>query len=82
MKKLLYFTAQYCGPCKTLAPIMNSLVQEGYNVQKLDVGVQTDLTAKYGVRSVPTVILVNEIGTEITRLVGLQPKESYINLLK
>ena len=82
MKKLLYFTATWCGPCKTLAPIILSLQQEGYNIQKLDVAAQTDLTAKYGVRSVPTVILVNEAGTEITRLVGLQPKESYINLLK
>ena len=37
MKKILYFSAKWCGPCKQLGPVMDSLSAEGLPIQKIDV---------------------------------------------
>ena len=77
MKKILYFTAAWCAPCKALSPIMDSL-QGQINFDKIDVDTNTDLSAQYGVRGVPSLVLV-ENGNEIGRLVGAQTKETILN---
>jgi thioredoxin 1 len=69
MKQILYFTASWCGPCRMLGPIMES-VKGQVNYSKLDVDVEQDLAVKYKVRSVPTLVLV-ENGVEKNRLVGV-----------
>lgn len=69
MKQILYFTASWCGPCRILGPIMES-VKGQVNYSKLDVDVEQDLAIKYKVRSVPTLVLV-ENGVEKNRLVGV-----------
>lgn len=78
MKQLLYFTASWCGPCRQLGPIMNEVANE-VPVRKVDVDNEPDVAQQYGVRSVPTIVLV-ENGNEKERLVGVQPKNSYIQL--
>ena len=77
MRKILYFTAAWCAPCKALSPIMDSL-QGQINFDKIDVDTNTDLSAQYGVRGVPSLVLV-ENGNEIGRLVGAQTKETILN---
>ena len=77
MRKILYFTAAWCGPCKALGPVMDSL-QGQINFDKIDVDSNTDLSAQYGVRGVPSLVLL-ENGEEIGRLVGVQSKESILN---
>ena len=77
MKKILYFTASWCAPCKTLSPIMDSL-QGQINFDKIDVDSNTDLSTQYGVRGVPSLVLV-ENGKEVNRLTGIQSKESILN---
>ena len=63
MKKILYFSAAWCGPCRMLAPRMEKLSGEGkINYQKIDVDSDTELSIKYGVRNIPTLILVDENG--------------------
>jgi thioredoxin 1 len=69
MKQILYFTASWCGPCRILGPIMES-VKGQVNYSKLDVDAEQDLAIKYQVRSVPTLVLV-ENGVEKNRLVGV-----------
>ena len=69
MKQILYFTASWCQPCRQLGPIMES-VKGQVNYSKLDVDVEQDLAVKYKVRSVPTLVLV-ENGVEKNRLVGV-----------
>lgn len=69
MKQILYFTASWCGPCRMLGPIMES-VKGQVNYSKLDVDAEQDLAIKYKVRSVPTLVLV-ENGVEKNRLVGV-----------
>lgn len=77
MKKILYFSAPWCGPCKTLGPIIESLSGQ-INVQKINVDDNQDLSIQYGVRNVPTLILI-ENGEAKGKLVGIQSKESILN---
>ena len=77
MRKILYFTAAWCAPCKALSPIMDSL-QGQINFDKIDVDSNTDLSTQYGVRGVPSLVLV-ENGKEVNRLTGIQSKESILN---
>lgn len=79
MKKILYFTASWCGPCKTLGPIMESLSGQ-INYQKIDVDSNQDMSIKYKVRNVPILILVDEKGEALNRLVGVSTKEQILKL--
>jgi thioredoxin 1 len=77
MKKILYFSASWCQPCKTLGPIMES-VSDQVNYQKIDVDNNQDLSIEYRVRNIPTLILI-ENGEAKGKLVGIQSKESILN---
>ena len=68
MKRILRFTASWCGPCKSLA--MN-LETSGLDlpVEVIDIDVHGDVAQEYGVRSVPTLVMLDE-NTEIKRLIG------------
>ena len=76
MKKILYFSAAWCGPCKMLGPIMESLADQ-INYEKIDVDNNQDLSIQYGVRNIPTLVLV-ENGEAIGRLTGLQQKDAIL----
>ena len=76
MKKILYFSAAWCGPCKMLGPIMESLSGQ-INYEKIDVDQNQDLPIKYGIRNVPTLVLV-ENEEAVGRLVGVQSKEAIL----
>ena len=76
MKKILYFSASWCSPCRTLGPIMESLSGQ-INYEKIDVDNNQDLSIKYGVRNIPTLVLV-ENGEAVRKLTGLQQKEAIL----
>ena len=77
MKKILYFSASWCGPCKTLGPIIESLGNK-INYEKIDVDTDTKLASEFGVRNIPTLVLVKD-GIEQNRLVGLQTEKQILN---
>jgi thioredoxin len=77
MKQLFYFSAEWCQPCKTLAPIMEEVAAQ-IPVQKINVDYEADVITKYGVRNIPTVILV-ENGQEVRRFTGAR---SYNDVIK
>lgn len=79
-KVLVDFYAEWCGPCKKQAPIMDELAEEGQNVFKLDVDKHNDLASKYGVLSIPTLIIF-ENGEEVNRLMGFQEKNTLLSEL-
>ena len=68
MKQILYFSAGWCGPCRQLSPLMESL-KDQINYQKVDVDKQQDLSMKYNIRNIPTLILL-ENGEVKDRTVG------------
>ena len=70
MKKFIYFSAPWCGPCRMFGPIMDRVSQSGIPVEKINVDSAPQVAAAYNVRSVPTTILVDSQGEEISRFVG------------
>jgi thioredoxin 1 len=81
MKHVFYFTADWCGPCKKVRPIVQELIQEGHSFQIIDVDIEKELVEKFEISSVPTFILFkNE--KSVNRISGAQTKnqlESFIN---
>jgi thioredoxin 1 len=72
MKKILYFSAAWCGPCKQFGPVMEQ-VGQSVRVEKVDVDKLPDLAQAYNVRSVPTVVILKD-GQEVNRFVGVKPQ--------
>jgi thioredoxin 1 len=70
------FWAEWCGPCRAIAPVLEDVAEasEG-RVTLLTVNVDENpgLAARYGVRSIPTILFVED-GTVVDRVVGAQPK--------
>jgi thioredoxin 1 len=80
MKTMKYFSATWCGPCKSFKPVMNEIAGEGHSVQFIDIDQSQDLAAKYNVRSVPTTI-IEENGIEVDRFIGSIPKQMVLGKL-
>lgn len=76
-KEVLYFSAGWCQPCKQLGPTMEALKTQ-INYRKIDVDNGSALATKYGVRNIPTLILL-ENGEVKNKMVGNQPKEQILN---
>jgi thioredoxin 1 len=77
---LVDFWAVWCGPCKMIAPILEEIAQEyegQVQVTKLDVDHNNDSAFKYGVMSIPTLILFKD-GQPAERIVGYMPKEKLL----
>ncbi len=73
-KVLIDFSAEWCGPCKMMLPILESLAKEmegKISVYKVDVDAAQKVTSKFDITSVPTLILF-ENGQEKKRIVGLK----------
>jgi len=79
MKQLYYFSADWCMPCKALGPTMNR-VSEQIQVHKINIDYEANITQKYGVRNIPTVILV-ENGQEVRRFTGVKSFNQIIDFL-
>jgi thioredoxin 1 len=74
------FYADWCGPCKMLAPVMDDISKE-HKVFKVNVDDEQDLAMNYGIMSIPCVIAFKD-GKEINRSVGLVDKDTILNLIK
>jgi thioredoxin 1 len=80
---LVDFTATWCGPCKALAPIVDKVADEfqgKVKVGKVDIDDAPGIATKYGIRSVPTV-LVFKNGEKTAQNVGLTTRDKLVGLL-
>ena len=79
---LVDFWATWCGPCRMVAPIISEIAEEYYGrvkVGKVDVDDQSALAVKYGIQSIPTVIVFKG-GKIADTVIGYRPKDAYTKL--
>jgi thioredoxin 1 len=83
MKSILYFTADWCQPCKKVKPIVEDLNRESFPgiFQIIDVDIENEMAKTFEIRSIPTFILLTD-GKEINRITGLQTKKSLLEFIK
>lgn len=69
--RLIKFHADWCAPCKAIAPQVNKLVEEkGWHYESYDVDEEGEVAVNYRVRSIPTLILEDSNGVELARTIG------------
>jgi thioredoxin 1 len=79
MKQVLYFSAEWCGPCKMIKPMMQQL-QSQMSITFIDADASPDTCKTWNVRSIPTVIVIKN-GVELGRQVGTSiTKDAVINM--
>jgi thioredoxin 1 len=80
---LVEFTADWCGPCRQLAPVLSALASEETDrlkVVQLDVDTNPEITTRYGVLSMPT-LMVFRAGEPVKSMVGARPKRRLLQEL-
>ena len=80
---LIDFWADWCGPCKMLAPIIEGLSTElegKFKVCKINIDDEMNIASSLGIMSIPTLVLFRD-GKEAGRLVGLRSKADILNFL-
>ena len=79
---LLDFFANWCGPCKMLAPVLEEIASETdeFKIGKINVDDEGELAREFGITSIPTLVVM-EGGKEVKRSLGYKPKEDVLLMI-
>lgn len=81
--KALKFSASWCGPCKGLAQVIESAKDKiQIPIQEYDIDTCGSISGEYHIRSVPTMILLNDQGAEVNRKTGTMDEKALLEFLK
>lgn len=72
MKEVLKFSASWCGPCQALSMTLKGLEENTIPIKEVDIDDNLDMAAQYNIRSVPTMVML-ENGSEVKRVTGALP---------
>ena len=81
---LLDFWADWCGPCKAVGPVLESLAGEfgkQITIAKMDVDSNPQMPSKFGIRSIPTMIMFKD-GEAVETMIGAQPKAAIQTMIE
>ncbi|MCI5844864.1 MAG: thioredoxin [Oscillospiraceae bacterium] len=80
---LIDFYATWCGPCRMVSPLVDEIAEENsdYQICKVDVDEAPELAQKFGVMSIPTLVVLKG-GKVVAQNVGALPKSSILDMLK
>ena len=81
---LVDFYADWCGPCKMLAPVVHAIAEEqdgNFTVGKINIDESMELAQKYGVQSIPTLICFKN-GEPVQQKIGVQSKETILDMCR
>ena len=84
MPFVIDFSATWCGPCKKIAPIIDELADEYEGkvvIGKCDVDDNDELTSRFGIRNVPTVLFIKN-GEVVDKHVGAAPQSEFVNKIE
>ena len=81
MRHVLYFTADWCNPCQRTRPVAEELKREGLiDFLFIDADTELDLLEKFGIKSVPTYILIED-GREVSRMNGTKTRDQFLEFV-
>ena len=81
MRHVLYFTADWCNPCQRTRPITDELKREGLvNFLYVDVDTELKLAEQFGIKSIPTYILIED-GKEVKRMNGAKTRQEFLDFV-
>ena len=81
MSHVLYFTAEWCNPCQRTRPVAEELKRDGLiDFVFVDADSEIELLEQFGIRSVPTYILLED-GKEVKRMNGAKTREEFLNFI-
>ncbi len=80
---LVDFFANWCGPCKMMSPVLEEIEEEidGLTVVKVDTDKDGGLAVKFGVQSIPNMILFKD-GAVVEQIIGFTPKDAMVEKIK
>lgn len=69
--KVLKFTASWCGPCKSMNPYWDDVIEaSGFDVEVIDIDVDSETTLQHNIKSVPTMLILDDKGTVLANKTG------------
>ena len=79
---MLDFWAEWCGPCRMLAPVLDQIAAERTDIKvgKVNVDNEPELARQFGVMSIPTLVVMKN-GEAVAQSVGVQPKEAILRMI-
>lgn len=77
--KILKFSAEWCGPCKALK---HNLKDIDFPIEEIDITENPEMAEEYDIRSIPTLIYLNEDGKTMYRSVGLVTKDTVLSKIE